>query len=436
MDPAPTLSAASDRLLPVALPAAPPRSASSGCVGGSGLGAALVAIALLQSWLQPNWIKALAVLGIAAAAMVATDALVHRVRGEMWGLGSTPLRPLDLVRVGQKLIGFWLTMGALAAVYALLPVYAEASFAPFRDAALACLPALLVVSPFYIAYVDRRQSDPNDAYAQLPALLAGVRPSDWTTLRQHTLGWIVKGFFLPLMFGYATADLAQLWSGPLVPRLDSFEFVFGRLMDLFYLGDVMLAAITYALTLRLLGAQIRSVEPTVLGWLVCLMCYPPFNAVTSRYLPYDQDSLFWGRAFAAMPALYVLWGSVILALVLIYVWSTAAFGLRFSNLTHRGIITSGPYRWSKHPAYLSKNLSWWLISVPFIAGAGWLQAVQSCLLLGGVNLIYFVRARTEERHLRSDPVYSDYADYIDREGLFARLRGLARGRAEGTDHIF
>jgi len=102
-------------------------------------------------------------------------------------------------------------------------------------------------------------------------------------------------------------------------------------------------------------------------------------------------------------------------------WSTAAFGLRFSNLTHRGIITNGPYRWSKHPAYIAKNLSWWLISVPFIAGAGWMQAVQSCLLLAGVNLIYFLRAKTEERHLGSDPVYRDYARFIDRHGLFASL---------------
>ena len=424
METASATSAMSSRLLPVARPAAPPRSASSAWVGAAGIVAALIAIAVLQPWLQPSWMKALAVLGIVAATMMVVDAAVHRLRGEAWGLGSAPLRPLDLVRVGQKLVGFWLTMAALTAAYALLPVYTDASFAPFKAAALACLPALVIVSPFYIAYVDRRQPDPDDAYMQLSALLAGVRPGDWTALRLHALGWIVKGFFLPLMFGYATADLAQLWSGPLVPRLDSFELVFGRLMDLFYLGDVMLATITYALTLRLLGTHIRSVEPTVLGWLVCLMCYPPFNSVTGSYLPYDQDNLFWGRVFATTPALYVIWGSVILALVLVYVSSTAAFGLRFSNLTHRGIITNGPYRWTKHPAYLSKNLSWWLISVPFIAGAGWLQAVQSCLLLGGVNLIYFVRARTEERHLSRDPTYRDYAAYIAREGLFARLRRL------------
>ena len=45
----------------------------------------------------------------------------------------------------------------------------------------------------------------------------------------------------------------------------------------------------------------------------------------------------------------------------------STIGPRFSNLTHRGILTHGPYAWSKHPAYLSKNLFWWLSSLPFLA---------------------------------------------------------------------
>ena len=416
-------SSATDRLLPVALLVSLPRSASSAWVGIAGIVVALTAIALLQSWLQPSWVKTLTVLGVVAAAMITADAIVHHWRGEAWGLIGTPVRALDPVRTGQKLVGLWLTIGTLALVYTLVPIYVDASSTPFKNAALACLPALLASSPFYIAYVDRRQAEPNDAYVQLCALLAGTLPKDWTVLRQHALGWAVKGFFLPLMFGYVVADLSRLWAGPLVPRLDSFEIVFGRLIDLFYLLDVMLAALTYALTLRLLDTHMRSVEPSLAGWVVCLMCYPPFNSVTGKFLPYDQDQLYWGKVFAAAPVLYVVWGSAILVLVGIYMWSTAAFGLRFSNLTHRGVITNGPYRWSKHPAYICKNLSWWLISVPFIAGAGWMQAVQSCVLLGGVNLIYFLRAKTEERHMGRDPVYRDYARYIAREGLLARLRG-------------
>ena len=68
-----------------------------------------------------------------------------------------------------------------------------------------------------------------------------------------------------------------------------------------------------------------------------------------------------------------------------------------------------------------------MVSVPFIAGAGWLQALQSCLLLGGVNLIYLLRARTEERHLCSDPVYRDYAAFIAEYGLLASIRRAIAG---------
>ena len=193
------------------------------------------------------------------------------------------------------------------------------------------------------------------------------------------------------------------------------------MIELLYLLDVLLATITYAITLRLLDNHMRSVEPTLGGWVVCVICYRPRTDVQAPYIQYEQDNLYWGAVFAPYPWLYVLWGSLILFLIFIYVWSTAAFGLRFSNLTNRGIITNGPYRWLMHPAYVSKNLSWWMISVPFIAGAGWVTAVVSCIMLGAANLIYYMRAVTEERHLSADPVYRDYQAYMAQHGLWARL---------------
>jgi hypothetical protein len=48
-------------------------------------------------------------------------------------------------------------------------------------------------------------------------------------------------------------------------------------------------------------------------------------------------------------------------------------------------------------------------------------------MLAGVNLVYFLRAKTEERHLRADPAYVAYAAWIEQHGLFAhigRLLGL------------
>lgn len=87
-------------------------------------------------------------------------------------------------------------------------------------------------------------------------------------------------------------------------------------------------------------------------------------------------------------------------LTAIYAWSTVAFGIRFSNLTYRGVLTNGPYRFSRHPAYLSKNLFWWLSTLPFLVTShSPVDMVRDTVFLGCVSAIYFWRARTEEAHL-------------------------------------
>ena len=413
-------------------PAPRPASASGAMTGAAGVAVGLLGAVLLRDWAAAPYIKTIAVLALAAAAMIAVDVLFYRVQSNSTtGLATQPIRPLDLLRVSRKLVGFWLTIGVIAFLYALIPEYRNDFYQPFEDAALFVLPGLLIASPFYIAYVDRRQHEPVDAYAQLAMLVGGTRPDNWNVLAIHARGWLVKAFFTPLMFVYVHQGLGDLWKS-LTPAVFDFEHIFGWTIDLFYLFDVFLATIAYTLTLRVFDSQIRSVEPTLGGWIICVICYKPLTDAQAPYIQYELDNVYWGVVFAPYPWLYVLWGSIILALVFIYVWSTAAFGLRFSNLTNRGIITNGPYRWVKHPAYLSKNLSWWMISVPFVAGAGWMIAVQSCLMLGVVNLIYYLRAKTEERHLKADPVYREYMAFMARHGLFAHLLSYYRGEEAKT----
>jgi protein-S-isoprenylcysteine O-methyltransferase Ste14 len=90
----------------------------------------------------------------------------------------------------------------------------------------------------------------------------------------------------------------------------------------------------------------------------------------------------------------------------IYVWATIVFGMRFSNLTNRGILSRGPYAIVRHPAYISKNLAWWLMSVPFMRD--WISTAG----LISWNLVYLVRAFTEERHLRQDRHYREYCERV------------------------
>lgn len=399
----------------------PPASASGVLTGAGGVAAALVSATIFHDWQEAPLIKVLCVLCISAAVMIAIDVCIYRVQSnESTELERRPLRSLDMTRVVWKSFGLWITIGIVALLYVIIPEYQRDLYEPFLDASLLAIPFIIILSPIYIAYVDCRQRDPLDVYLQVSMLLRGRRPDYWGPLRAHALGWLVKAFFLPLMFAYVYMNLITYWKEP-VPSPFEFEKFFAWCMNVFFLIDVLLATISYALTLRLLDNHIRSVEPTLGGWLACVICYQPLADAQSPYIQYEQDSLYWGAVFAPYPWIYVLWGGLILVLHFVYVWSTVAFGLRFSNLTNRGIITSGPYRWLKHPAYLSKNLSWWLISVPFVAGAGWATAVISCLMLGAVNFIYYLRAKTEERHLRVDQAYRAYEDYIEKHGLFACL---------------
>ena len=114
--------------------------------------------------------------------------------------------------------------------------------------------------------------------------------------------------------------------------------------------------------------------------------------------------------------------SMILILELVYSLATVALGLRFSNLTYRGLVTGGPYRYTKHPAYVFKNISWWLISMPFMVwGANWQLALRGCILLFGVNILYYVRAKTEENHLSHYPEYVEYALKMNEKSIFVPL---------------
>ena len=219
------------------------------------------------------------------------------------------------------------------------------------------------------------------------------------------------------VFAGLSAELVPLIAAIAQSPLQWFEWAMATL----YFIDVIWGAMGYLWSLRLTDSHVRSTEPTTLGWLAALVCYEPLSrAVFPAYFAYGGGPA-WGHWLADRPALELLWAALIVALTGVYAAATVSFGLRFSNLTHRGIVTGGPYRWLRHPAYVSKNLSWWLISMPFMVHTHWTDSLRLCAMLLAVNGVYWLRARTEDRHLRQDPVYRAYADAL----LARRLRALA-----------
>ena len=67
-----------------------------------------------------------------------------------------------------------------------------------------------------------------------------------------------------------------------------------------------------------------------------------------------------------------------------------------------------------------------MIAVPFIVHPkiSGTAALGSCVMLLGLNLIYYIRARTEERHLSRDPVYVEYALAMNERSMFSWLGKL------------
>ncbi len=152
-------------------------------------------------------------------------------------------------------------------------------------------------------------------------------------------------------------------------------------------------------------------------------------------LDYQANNEAWTHWFADQPVLLAIWGGILVLLTAIYSWATVAFGIRFSNLTHRGIITHGPYRWTRHPAYLAKNSFWWLGAMPFLAMSGNpVDIIRNSFFLAVVSAVYFWRAKTEEKHLMADPAYREYWHWMERNApvprFFARVTGRS-GRPGG-----
>jgi protein-S-isoprenylcysteine O-methyltransferase Ste14 len=117
-----------------------------------------------------------------------------------------------------------------------------------------------------------------------------------------------------------------------------------------------------------------------------------------------------------IPAIHIMVNFMLLGLMAIYSYASVALNLKASNLTHRGIISSGPYRFIRHPAYTCKNLAWWIGSIPSLM-VGLQTSLWDTVIIvssvGGWTLIYTLRALTEEDHLRKiDNEYDRYCEKV------------------------
>ena len=333
-------------------------------------------------------------------------------------------------RVWTKWLGLASTYAALGFVYWLLPLYRQDFYKPFMEAASGLLSSILLLAWPYISWVDKRQQQPEqDVYFKIGQ---GVIDGLWALVKvgtyrhisnkalmvppwlsEHMRAWGVKLFFLPLMFGFICENLAAISGWHFKWQELTWVQQVEHLTLCIFMVDLLWGCVGYLWSLKICDSHIRSTEPTLLGWFVALAFYAPFNQVLGPSFFAYETNMKWHHWLAGSPEWAYVWGGLLLLLHVCFVWATVVFGLRFSNLTHRGIITSGPYRYFKHPAYVCKNLSWWMIAMPFMVTSTAQEALRLCLLLVLANLGYYLRAKTEERHLlKTCPEYADYCKFL------------------------
>lgn len=380
--------------------AAPPASTIPYRDGYAGLAALslawLLAMLLDLNALVASW---LVLLATAAPMLVAEWRRAPPVARRRWAfaplawlLGFAAASAPFILLHGQESLDGWFIAWAVAAPAFILRLVLEA----VRNGALAGgFPVALgrALLPF-----DR---------ARLRALAAPARL------------WTLKAFFIPL---YGASLFALLYLA-LETDLSSglgwliLAVIFAYTVDLaFGLAGYLFASNDFAPTLH-------STQRLVSGWVVCLLCYGPLHGFWPAYRDVVLEEIAWPRSLMLDP-LSLGAAALMLVLLALYVSATVHFGLRFSNLSNRGVLTAGPYRYMKHPAYFAHAMNAWIIVLVFLPAAGIELGLLHWLVPPTFTLLYAARAVTEERHMSEDPAYMAYANWISRHGLLARLKRM------------
>jgi protein-S-isoprenylcysteine O-methyltransferase Ste14 len=323
--------------------------------------------------------------------------------------------PASAAAVGRNYVSaaglLLIVYGVYAALYRFVPYYHHiiepAGFTGLTFVLLGYLAALPI---FYATFPD----DATVKCRRFWHAVFALRRRPLTDAEKTALRAVaVKAFFLPLMISwsiYHFGNLINAWH-----TLTTSGFAFRHLYSVLFLfilvGDVGCYTIGYAVEHPRLNNEIRSVEPTISGWLVALACYPPLHLITARLFGwYAADYPEFQSPF-----LQVVFGIIMLALIAIYSWASIALGFKASNLTNRGIVSTGPYAFVRHPAYIGKNLFWLLSAIPIVWHRGSQDARVFLAAAFGLSCwcgLYVLRALTEERHLRRDPDYVAYCEKV------------------------
>ncbi len=350
-----------------------------------------------------------------------------------WTLKNRPRQiPADVLdRTITKFYGVLVGIVFIFFVVWLFPAYENATnIARLKEAALPVLLFVIPVSLLLIFVTEFILGEKRDGTYQF-GLLARfrIRQIDWKIFFDGVREWLLRCFFLLINFYAAVWYLSYLRTNGLPDWGGDFVQFITRL-DLAIFGLIVFSILPgYIFASRLIGTELKKVDRTWFAWAINLSCYPPLNAAIFgawvRYVPASETApIYQGvpawayHTLSNLPLLYLV-GGIIIFFALIHLWAEAIVGIRAANMSARGIITTGPFRFTRHPIYVSKCFQWGFLYFPVLNAVGIVSPVQSGILFLLVCAIYAGRALGEEKLLATDDNYVKYALYMDDKSMFA-----------------
>jgi len=279
----------------------------------------------------------------------------------------------------------------------------------------------LILIPFYL--IEKEKSKARIIIEYIIKKINNRKYNINSEEKNSILAWIVKLFFAPLMIIWLSTNLSEItnkvyyWYSEISMISKSFyyfynNYIFLTIFKLIIFIDLLFFTIWYLVESKHLWNKIKSVEPTILWWLVALICYPPFNSAFNNFV------WWYSSDFPIFDNLYVhlFFNSILLISFWIYSWASISLWLKASNLTNRWIVKKWPYKYVRHPAYIAKNISWFIWALPIIIlninNFNMFNIMIILLSLSAWIFIYYLRAITEERHLEMDPEYIKYKEEV------------------------
>lgn len=226
---------------------------------------------------------------------------------------------------------------------------------------------------------------------------------------QILLSFALKFQFIPLMY-LGAIKFGDITLGYMLNFSDVLEksesmvlffnqWIFGFFVHAALTIVLIVYAFGYIIESEILGSQIKKIDRNPFSWMVTLVCYFPWFPIVAYIIPLGSQDF----AFFKNQEITALVRCVLMLVILLKVWSIFVLGSKSSNLTNRGIVTGGPYKWIRHPHYFFKLIVWWIGIIPSGIGNSWLFAGMIFW-----TTIYVLRAMTEEDFLKEDIEYQQY----------------------------